>query len=296
MAVVCLVGLCRPAAATSRLVMSTIDGGGKRTSSANYRMDGSIGGIDGVSSAASPIVKVKNGYVGQFYEVTSMVVTASPATVSELGTSQLSATAVLDDWTILLVGGSNVYWGATSYPIASIDAGGLVTPAAVYTDTVGRVSGYFLGASNSTTLMVLDTNPDNFGMYGSDGIPDAWQVRYFGTNNPEGVATADADGTGQNNLFKYLAGLDPTNSASIFRFTAISGQGHDILASWTCVGGHNYVLQSTRGVAIGGYTNSFTDVSPTIVVPGVGESTTNYLDIGGATNSPAFFYRVRLGP
>jgi len=53
-----------------------------------------------------------------------------------------------------------------------------------------------------------------------DGIPDSWAQQYFG--HPTGLttdrscATCDADGTGQNNVFKYVAGLDPTNPASVF--------------------------------------------------------------------------------
>jgi len=46
---------------------------------------------------------------------------------------------------------------------------------------------------------------------------EQWQVQYFGsTNNPSAAPDADADGTGQNNQFKYVAGLDPTNPASVF--------------------------------------------------------------------------------
>jgi hypothetical protein len=53
-----------------------------------------------------------------------------------------------------------------------------------------------------------------------DGIPDWWRQQYFGgsgatTNVPGSCAACDADGTGQNNLFKYLAGLDPTNPAAV---------------------------------------------------------------------------------
>jgi hypothetical protein len=44
-----------------------------------------------------------------------------------------------------------------------------------------------------------------------------WQLQYFGsTTNAAAVPAADADGTGQNNLFKYVAGLNPTNPASVF--------------------------------------------------------------------------------
>jgi PKD repeat protein len=50
----------------------------------------------------------------------------------------------------------------------------------------------------------------------------AWQVQYFGsTTNPAAAANVDADGTGQNNQFKYVAGLDPTNPTSVFRWQII---------------------------------------------------------------------------
>jgi len=44
-----------------------------------------------------------------------------------------------------------------------------------------------------------------------------WQIQYFEyTNNPKAAPSVDADGTGQNNGFKYVVGLDPTNPASVF--------------------------------------------------------------------------------
>ncbi|MGD0061076.1 MAG: malectin domain-containing carbohydrate-binding protein [Verrucomicrobiia bacterium] len=47
-----------------------------------------------------------------------------------------------------------------------------------------------------------------------------WQIQYFGsTTNPLAAANVDVDGTGQNNLFKYAAGLNPTNPASVFVLT-----------------------------------------------------------------------------
>jgi subtilase family serine protease len=63
-----------------------------------------------------------------------------------------------------------------------------------------------------------------------DGIPDWWRQQYFGgsgmTTGSQSCATCDADGTGQNNLFKYVAGLDPTNPASVFvlQIASITGQ------------------------------------------------------------------------
>ena len=61
--------------------------------------------------------------------------------------------------------------------------------------------------------------------------------------------------------------------------TAIQREGNDILVTWTCEGGRSYVLQSTKLAAIASYTTNFADTSPVIAVPGVGVTTTNYLDI-----------------
>ena len=44
-----------------------------------------------------------------------------------------------------------------------------------------------------------------------------WQIRHFGsTTNPLAAPGADASGTGQDNRFKFAAGLDPTNASSVF--------------------------------------------------------------------------------
>jgi alpha-galactosidase len=55
----------------------------------------------------------------------------------------------------------------------------------------------------------------------------AWQSQYFGcTNCQQAQLSMDADGTGQNNWFKYTAGLDPTNPASVFvlQITSVTNQ------------------------------------------------------------------------
>jgi hypothetical protein len=43
-------------------------------------------------------------------------------------------------------------------------------------------------------------------------------------------------------------------------------------------------------------TGSYTNVSPNIAVTGSGDTTTNYVDQGGATNKSSRFYRIRLVP
>jgi hypothetical protein len=210
--------------ATSVVTTSTLDGGGKRATSANYAMDGSVGGIDGISSAF--VDMAKNGYIGQLTEVTSLSVAGTPSLVNEGATSQLSGTATLDDNTTSVVAGNEIAWSPVAYPLASINGNGLATAATVYATTNGTFSGSYLSTPGSAQLLVLDSNGDNYGSYAGDSLPDSWQVQYFGLNNPNAAPTADVDGTGQNNLFKYVAGLDPTNPASVFvlKIASLTGQ------------------------------------------------------------------------
>ena len=56
-------------------------------------------------------------------------------------------------------------------------------------------------------------------------------------------------------------------------------------------------LQVTPGGVGGSYsTNGFSDLGSQLLIPGSGTVMTNYTDIGGATNKPSRFYRVRLVP
>jgi hypothetical protein len=275
--------------------VSTVDGGGHGTVSADYRMEGSISSIGGISTAVTSAITVRHGYIGQLYDVTSLVVTSVPAPVNEDSTSQLGAIATLDDETILVVAGAEVNWRGAAYPIASIDASGLATAAVVYTNTMGLISGYYLGASNSASLLVLDSDPDNYGLYAGDSTPDWWQVQYFGLDNTSGLGGVDGDGDGQNNLQEYLAGTNPTNNASVFRVVGVARQSQDMLITWSAVGGKRYMLQTTTGRS-GSYSNNFVDLNPPVSVPGTGATTYAVLHLGGATNRPAFYYRIRLVP
>jgi hypothetical protein len=107
------------------------------------------------------------------------------------------------------------------------------------------------------------------------------------------VANADPDGDGMSNLDEYQAGTDPTNSVSSFRIIEVATEGDDVLLTWTTVGGKKYAVQSVTG---GDYTNAFIEFAPAFIAPGSGESTFSVIHLGGATNSPSRFYRVRLVP
>ncbi len=149
--------------------------------------------------------------------------------------------------------------------------------------------------------MLIATGPDGVSTNIKSGYITAWtpfqswQIQYFGsTTNPAAAAGVDADGDGQNNLAEFIAGTDPTNSASVLRITSIAVQGTNVLISWTTAAGKTNALQATSGNPGGGYaTNGFADIFGVTNTVG---TTTNYLDVGGATSVPARYYRVRLVP
>lgn len=126
-----------------------------------------------------------------------------------------------------------------------------------------------------------------------------WQLLYFNcTNCVQAQPNADPFGKGMSNTNQFLAGLNPTNSASLFRITSVVNSGVDVHVTWTTAGGHTNLVQVTAGDANGGYrTNNFADIPGSqTILSGNGDTSTNYIDSGGATNVPSRYYRVRLVP
>jgi hypothetical protein len=106
---------------------------------------------------------------------------------------------------------TDVVFGVTLGPVA---------PPGVYNGTITILGGSnIFAASNLANASFQVSLPDSVG----DGIPDWWRQLYFGgngsTTNGESCATCDADATGQDNQFKYVVGLNPTNGASVFTLT-----------------------------------------------------------------------------
>jgi len=137
---------------------------------------------------------------------------------------------------------------------------------------------------------VLDPNRDDDG----DGIPNGYEQAH-GLDPLNGVnATTDSDGDGLTDLQEYLAGTDPGNSASAFRITSIVNTGSNTLVTWMMGPGKTNALQWTVGTGDGSYqTNAFANL---FIVTNTTGTITNFLDVGGATNKPSRYYRVRLVP
>jgi len=198
------------------VVTDTADSGGKRATSTSYTNDGSVGGIVGISTLDAPAETAKHGYVGQLYDVTGLTLTAATPTVNETGTDQLTAWQTLDDLSLLAVPAASITWSVPLGPLA-INANGLATAGTVYQNTAATAQGSYLGNTGTLGLAVVNTLPDNFGSYASDGLDDDWQFQYFGLSNPLAGPLLDPDGDGQNNRFEFIAGLIPTDATSRFK-------------------------------------------------------------------------------
>jgi hypothetical protein len=242
-----------------------------------YSVEGSTAAIAGVSSLASPEEVVKSGYVAQLYNMTGMVVTAPADSVNVGQTFQLGAIGILDDGTVLVLNPATVAWSMGYGPITSISTSGIATSGAIFANTAAEVSGSLDGCVSSLGLTVY-----NAGF-------DAWQLQYFGSNNPLSAPGADADGTGQTNALKYLAGLDPVDPRS--RFIVATGSGNDLPGQMSFVfspvaPGRTYVVQYCTDLVSANWQT----------LPGATESTEGnaILVIDPDASGPRKFYRVQI--
>jgi pectate lyase len=229
----------------------------------------------------------KTNWMMTSYAPTAPVITADPQ-------SQTVALSNSVTFTVLAYGSAPMTYqwyrntntllgGATnsSFSIGSVQAGDVGTYSVIVSNGAGTATSASADLSlTSTTTPFQD-----------------WQTQFFGcTNCSQADASADPDGDGMNNQAEFLAGSDPTTSASALRIVSVLPQNNDITVTWQTAGGHTNALQAASGDGNGGFSTNFTDVSGLIILPGSGDVTTNYLDAGGATNVPSRFYRVRLVP
>jgi hypothetical protein len=217
------------------LAPDTVDAGGLRGTSGNYTVNGSATS-GGAGSSAN--YSARTGFAGQLLDAvtavaTAIAITASSPTVSEGTTRQLGAILLYDDSTTAPLSAGSVAWSVQSGPLTGISASGLAAAAAVYQDTAAVARGTYQTFTATQHLTVLNTLPDNFSTYASDGIPDDWQVQYFGVDNPDAGPQLDPDSDGWDNRFEYNACLVPTDRISTFsmRITNVAGGGHAVTFS-----------------------------------------------------------------
>jgi hypothetical protein len=269
-------------AATFEAVNTSLTAGG-RQSVGTFVVDGSIGGIGGSASVGTVIAR--HGVAGQLTDLQSVAVSASPASLNEGTTRQLTATAVFTDATTLSLAATAVTWSATGGGLASVSTTGLATAATVYQDTNGVARADYLGQFGTLTLAVANVSTDDFSTYAGDTIDDAWQVTHFGLASASAAASADPDGDGQNNLFEYLAGTTPTSAASAMT-VAIAKSGAQRTVSFAPVtAGRTYTVEYATSLT----TRNFTPLTGTPVDNAGTRSLTD-----SSTSDAARYYRVRI--
>jgi hypothetical protein len=193
--------------------------------------------------------------------------------------------------------GYDVYRSADGMNFARLNAAPVHANA--YTDAVAYAAEYYyalspvfrgnpavrvgtLSSNSVRTLMTLDSD--------TDGLPDWWTIRYFGhaTGRVDDLSRAidDADGTGQNNLDKYIAGLDPTNPASAFSILAISNRPPRRELFFLSSPVRFYTLGERTNLMTGGWT----DVPGIPPLPGNG----NIMSITDTNQFAPRYYRLRV--
>lgn len=89
----------------------------------------------------------------------------------------------------------------------------------------------------------------------------------------------DNDGNNLYDLADYAIGP--------YRLLSLNREGNNMRITWQTAGGRTNTVQAAAAVS-----GSYSDVSASLRIPGVGLVTTNYLEVGGATNL-ARFYRMK---
>ena len=110
-------------------------------------------------------------------------------------------------------------------------------------------------------------------------------LQQYGLPTDGSVDYADSDGTGMNNWQKWIAGLNPTNSASVLAMSSLGyTNSTGVTVTWQSVSNRTYYLLRSSSLA----TQPFSLIQSNIV----GQAgTTSYTD-GTAAGSGPYFYRV----
>jgi hypothetical protein len=206
--------------------------------------------------------------------------------------------AVTNPATVVNVNGQSFYVLHVSFETRSI-AG---TPS--FSATPNTLELIVNGATYTRSATVNGTNatllgPTSFTFGGADrgrvdrldlqvNLPpetfSEWAQRYFGT--PSINQNTDPLGKGMTYYQQYVAGTDPLDPNSVFKFVSITpAQPTGIIIEWASVVGKNYAISRSAAAAFN-YTYIATNLVATNIL-------TNYRD-ATATGPGPYFYRLQV--
>ena len=80
----------------------------------------------------------------------------------------------------------------------------------------------------------------------NNGIPDAWEMSYFGSVTTNRTQFTDTDRNGMSDYAKFIAGFNPANPASRFEFTGQTIESNRLVQiQWTVVTNRLYQVSAS---------------------------------------------------
>ena len=180
------------------------------------------------------------------------------------------------------LGYRDVMTGAGGLASFALSLGALIPPGRVITatstDPAGNTSALSAGLVVTTTSTV------------NDGIPNAWRAAFFGgngaTTNSQSCATCDPGHDSMNNLQKFLAGLNPTDSADILSLGAVSNNRSNNVVSFLSISGTVYRMESCDDLTLGTWSPLADQI--------VGTGTNIFIVDPGVSTTGDRFYRLHV--
>ncbi|HZI30858.1 MAG TPA: choice-of-anchor J domain-containing protein, partial [Candidatus Binatia bacterium] len=163
-------------------------------------------------------------------------------------------------------------------------------PAADYVVQFGDVPYYQSPPGQTNTLAVGGTVSFN-GNYGfidvnSNNISDSWERDYFGSATVNRTQLTDTDGDGMTDYAEFIAGTNPTNAASNFRFLSAEMQtNREVNLRFSTVPGRLYQLESSTNL------QAWETNAPWL------QAGSGTMSLKATNNAPGVrFYRVQVRP
>lgn len=199
----------------------------------------------------------------------------------------------------VLVGknGSGPNWGLE----AGAGTDSYSSVAATISQTVFLVVRADFGTTNDTFRLYVNPMPGAT----EPVTADATLSHFIGAQNGIGLNTGNGGaasfdeiriGTNYADVTPAVA-VVTTNPFNIVSIAVTNSAPYpSVVLTWATTGGNTNVVQATGGSGGSYNTNGFVNISGQMIIAGSGAVTTNYVDVGGATNRPARYYRIQRLP